>query len=75
LSKECEELLLNISKNSYIKKAIFVYDINKNFLGKYEGVMDAQRKLKISHLTIKNKAKIAGVYKGYIFSYERLNDF
>jgi len=34
--------------------------------------MEAQRALKISHSTIKNYAKIGGVYKGYIFSYERL---
>ena len=31
-SKECEELVLNINKNSHIKKAVFVYDINRNFL-------------------------------------------
>jgi hypothetical protein len=36
--------------------------------------MDAQRALKISHLTIKNCAKIGGVYKEYIFSYVRLID-
>lgn len=51
-----------------------MYDTNKIFIGKYEGVMDAQRALKISHLQIKNYAKIGGVYKGYIFSYARLID-
>lgn len=51
---------------------MFVYDTNSNFLAKYDGVMVAQRALKISHSTIKNYAKIGGVYKGYIFSYERL---
>lgn len=73
-SKECEELVLNINKNSHIKKAVFVYDINRNFLGKYEGVTDASRALKMSHLTIKKYAKIGGVYNEYIFSYERLID-
>lgn len=72
-SKECEELVLNINKNSHIKKAVFVYDINRNFLGKYEGVMGASRALKMSHLTIKKYAKIGGVYNEYIFSYERLD--
>ena len=72
-SKECEELILNINNNSHIKKAVFVYDINKKFLGKYEGVTAATRALNISHLTIKNYAKIGGAYKGYIFSYERLD--
>lgn len=70
--KECEELVLKINKDSHIKKAVFVYDINKNFIGKYDGVMDAQRAFKISHSTIKNYAKLGGAYKGYIFSYERL---
>lgn len=70
--KECEELVLNMNNNSHIKKAVFVYDINRNFFGKYEGVMKAQRALNISHSTIKNYAKIGGGYKGYIFSYERL---
>lgn len=73
-SKECEQLVVEINKSSHIKKAIFVYDTNKNFIGKYDGVMDAQRALKISHLTIKNSAKIGSVYKGYIFSYVRLID-
>ena len=71
-SKECELLVEEINKSSHIKKAVFVYDTSKNFLGKYDGVMEAQRALNISHSTIKNYAKIGGGYKGYIFSYERL---
>lgn len=71
-SKECEQLVLSINNNSHIKKAVFIYDTNRNFIAKYDGVMEAQKALKISHSTIKNYAKIGGVYKGYIFSYERL---
>ena len=71
-SKECEELLLDINNNSHIKKAVFVYDINRKFIDKYEGVMEAQRALKISHSTIKKYANVGGAYNGYIFSYERL---
>jgi hypothetical protein len=48
--------------------------MNKNFIAKYDGVMEAQRALGISHSTIKNYAKVNGIYKGYIFRYERLND-
>ena len=71
-SKECEELVLKIiNQNSHIKKAVFVYDLNRKFLAKYDGVMDA---LKMCHLTIKKHAKIGDVYKGFIFSYERLID-
>jgi len=73
-SKECEGLVLNMNNNSHIRKAVFLYDINRKFLGKFEGVMDAQRALKISHSTIKNYANVGGVYKGYIFSYERFVD-
>jgi len=65
---------LNINNNSHIRKAVFVYDINKNFICKYHGVMEAQRALNISHSTIKNYAKVNGIYKDYIFRYERLND-
>lgn len=73
-SKESEELILNINNNSHIRKAVFVYDMNKNFVAKYDGVMEAQRALGISHSTVKNYAKVNGIYKGYIFRYERLND-
>ena len=72
-SKECEDLTLDINNSSQIKKAIFVYDINKNFLAKYEGVTAASRALNISHLTIKKNAMVGGTYNEYIFSYERLN--
>lgn len=73
-SIECEDLVLKINNNSHIKKAVFVYDINRKFIGKYQGVTDAQRALNISHTTIKKYAKIASVYNGYIFSYQRLID-
>ena len=72
-SKEGKELVLEIINQSHIKKALFVYDVNKNFVGKYDGVMDAQRALKISHITIKKYALGSGTINGYIFSYERLS--
>ena len=71
-SKECEQLIVKMNNSSHIKKAVFVYDINKNFICKYDGVTDAQKELKISHSTIKKYANLNGVYNGYIFSYERL---
>lgn len=72
--QERDALVLEINNMSHIRKAVFVYDINKRFIGKYDGVMDAQRALKISHSNIKKYANVSGVYNGYIFSYERLND-
>lgn len=46
-SKQCQQLTININDNSHIIKAVFVYDINLNFIGKYDGVMAAQRRLNI----------------------------
>jgi group I intron endonuclease len=73
-SKECDELVLDINNKSHIKKAIFVYDKNKKFIGKYEGVKDAERAFKINHSTIKKYARLSNVYNKLIFSYERLKD-
>lgn len=74
MSKQCDELILNINNNSHIRKAVFVYDINKNFICKYNGVTEAKKYLNISHSTIKYYAKLGGGYNGYIFSYKRLKD-
>lgn len=73
-SKECDELILEINNKSYVRKAVFVYDTNKNFIGKYDGVKDAERAFKINHSTIKKYANIGGIYNGYMFSYQRLED-
>ena len=51
-SDGCKQLVVNISNNSHIRKAVFVYDTNKNFIAKYPGVTDAQKALNISHSTI-----------------------
>nr|QVV23929.1 hypothetical protein [Trichoderma cornu-damae] len=72
--KECEELILDINNNSHIRKAVFVYDSNKNFICKYEGVTNTQEALNINHSIIKKHAKLSSAYNGYIFSYERLTN-
>ncbi len=63
-----------MKNNSKIKKAVFVYNKNKEFLCKFEGVTQAGKNLNISHCVIKKYAIINLAYKGYIFSYERLRD-
>ena len=73
-SKESNELILNINNNNHIRKAIFVYNTNKKFIYKYDGVTDTQRALNINHATIKKYAQLNAAYGDYIFSYERLND-
>jgi group I intron endonuclease len=72
--KESKDLILKINNNSHIRKAVFLYDKNKKFISRFEGVTDAQRALNISHCTIKKYAKLGAVYNDYIFSYERLKD-
>jgi group I intron endonuclease len=73
-SKECDLLILDINNHSRIRKAVFLYDKNKNFICKYEGVTEAQKALNINHSTIKKYAELSAMYNDYIFSYERLLD-
>lgn len=70
---ESLKIIEDMINNSHVKRAIFVYDKNMNFISKYDGVTDAKKALNISHETIKKYAKLKGTYKDYIFSFERLN--
>ncbi len=72
--KESARLISNINCESQIKKAVFVYDKNKNFISKYKGVTKAQKALNINHSTIKKYAETGRAYNGYIFTFERLNN-
>lgn len=71
-NKDSKDLIIEINNNHHIKKALFVYDINYNLLFKFDGVMDAKDKLKISHDTIKKYALSKKIYKDFIFSYSKL---
>ena len=73
-SKEAKDLITEIIDNSHIKKAIFVYNSNKEFIKKFEGVTHAQKELNINHDVIKKHALLNIPYNGYIFSYERLKE-
>jgi hypothetical protein len=55
-SIESTILILDINKISHIKKAIFVYNLNKEFIRKFEGVTHAQKELNINHDLIKKYA-------------------
>nr|QZM06828.1 hypothetical protein [Cordyceps chanhua] len=72
-NSETRVLIDDMLNNKHIKRAVFVYDENMNFLSKYDGVTDAKKALNISHSIIKKYAEINGTYKNYIFSFERLN--
>lgn len=52
-SKESNDIILEIINNSHINKAIFVYNSNKEFIRKFEGVTHAQKQLNIHHDIIK----------------------
>jgi hypothetical protein len=56
----------------HIRKAIFVFKDGK-FLRKYEGIMEVERDLKISHDTINSNIEKNTVYKGYKFSLHRVD--
>ena len=71
-SKEAENIIIEMNKNSHIKKALFVYNTNKEFICKFEGVTQANKELKFNHSVIKKYALSNAPYKGYIFTYERL---
>jgi group I intron endonuclease len=77
-STESNKLILDIVKNSKIKKAIFVYNTDKEFICKFEGVTHAQKNLNINHDIIKKYALLNKPYyslsnnRTYIFSYERI---
>jgi group I intron endonuclease len=60
----------DILNSSHIKKAVFVYNKEKQFIKRYQGVMIASKELRISHNIIKKHAKLKQQYKDYIFSYE-----
>jgi group I intron endonuclease len=71
-SKESNNIIFDIINSYHIKKAIFVYNLNKEFIHKFEGVTHAQKELNINHNIIKKYALLNTSYKGYIFSYDRL---
>lgn len=72
-TNESKNLLDTIINANKIRRAVFVYDKDMNFITKYDGVTAAQRALNINHSIIKKHAEINALYNDYIFSFERLN--
>ena len=84
-SVECNQIILEIKNSYHIRKAIFLFNDNKEFIKKYDGIEMASpsipikrgggakgKELQISHTTIKRYALLNKPFKGYIFSYHRL---
>lgn len=52
-SPSAEVLINEIKNNKHVKKALFVYNLNKELINKYDGILIASKDLKISHNIIK----------------------
>lgn len=65
-------LIEEMKSQKHIRKAIFVFK-DGEFLQKYDGIVAIKRDLKISHNVIKSNIEKNTTYKGYRFSYHRIN--
>lgn len=75
-SAESNNLALEIKNRSlrpHIRKAVFVYNTNKELLHKYDGVVQLEKELNIKHEIVTKNAKLNKPFNGYIFSYELLS--
>jgi group I intron endonuclease len=72
-SSEAEIIFEDIKNSAHIRKAVFVYNAEtKEFIRKYDGIMDCAKDLKISHNAIK-KAMINNTkVNNYLFSAQRI---
>jgi group I intron endonuclease len=72
-SKEYNVLVANMQKYIYVKQAVFIFDANsKEYIKSYDGIMAAEKELKIRHEKIKKAIKENTSIQNYIFSYHRL---
>lgn len=70
-SPEYSELIEKMKSQKHIRKAIFVFK-DGEFICKYEGIMEAESALNISHDTINSNIENNTTYKGYRFSLHRI---
>lgn len=70
-SPEYSDLIEKMKSQKHIRKAIFVFK-DGEFFCKYNGIMEAEKALNISHDTIKNNIEKNSTYKGYRFSLHRI---
>nr|QVG61598.1 hypothetical protein [Rhizoctonia sp.] len=71
-SKEGQEIILEMKNSSHIRKAVFLFNAQKEFIRRYDGIVDASKDLGINHSVIQKNIELKTPYKGYFFSYERL---
>jgi hypothetical protein len=61
-----------IKNSSHIRKAVFLFHAQREFIRRYDGILVASKDLGISHSVIQKNIELKTPYKGYFFSYERL---
>lgn len=71
-SKEGQEVILEMKNSSHIRKAVFLFNAQKAFIRRYDGILVASKDLDISHSVIQKNIELKTPYKDYFFSYERL---
>lgn len=71
-SPEYLELIDKMKAQKHIRKAVFVFK-DGEFLHKYDGIMEAEKDLNISHDTINSNIEKNTTYKGYRFSLHRID--
>jgi hypothetical protein len=72
--RNCDNLIKQIKLNSKIKQAIFVFDLKGKFISKFNGILEAEKYLKIRHEKIKQSAISKTPEGKYLFSYHRILD-
>lgn len=73
-TEEYKKLIQTIIDCKHIRKAVYVFSPEYILVAKYDGVMDAEKALHISHETIKMYCKTGKVYDGrFVFSYHNLD--
>lgn len=71
-SKEGQEVILEMKNSSHIRKAVFLFNAQKEFIRRYDGILVASKDLGIGHSVIQKNIEFKTPYKDYFFSYERL---
>jgi hypothetical protein len=71
-SVEYVNMIKEIQTSSHILKAIFVFNSKNEFLFKFDGVLEAQKALNISHDTIKSHLDSGKAHNNYLFFSHRV---
>ena len=62
-SEEGQEVILSMKKSSHIRKAVFLFNAQREFLKRYDGILAASNDLGINHTVIQKSIKFKTPYK------------